>query len=434
MVMVGRSSALADGEARQDEAAGGKAGTRQEAAAFDVMHVSSHPLAKVPLKGGDYGGRLLQVRSDVGGARRVKQSTAKGPEMWHLLCWQGESPMQLFTTRALLKALLALAAGGPIAGRAFAQAFPTHPLRLVVPFAAGAGILDIMARLVSAASQRRLRPAGRGRQQARRRRQCRLGDRREGGARRLHAADRRPALVVSPYLYAHLDFDPLADFVGVTMVNSAPLLLVVHPSLPVKSVAEFIAYAKANPGKLNYGSGGVGATPYLAVELLKSMAGFDAVHVPYRGGAPALADLVAGQLSFMIENVPGTLPFVKDGKLRALAITSRERSALVPDLPTMIEAGVPGYEMVGWNGIFVPKGTGPKIVEKLHGELAEILRGAELREQFAKLGAEAVGNTPIAFSAFVKEEVDALGQDHPRSRHQARMSSTSSSAAGTSSG
>ena len=312
--------------------------------------------------------------------------------------------MQLFTTRAVLKVLLALAAGGQSAGRAFAQAYPTHPLRLVVPFSAGAGILDIMARLISQRLSARLG------QQV-------VVDNKPGAGGNVgseivakSAPDgytlliAGPALVVSPFLYAHLDFDPLADFVGVTMINSAPLLLVVHPSLPVKSVAELIAYAKAHPGKLNYGSGGVGSTPYLAVELLKSMAGFDAVHVPYKGGAPALADLVAGQLSFMIENVPGTLPFVKDGKLRALAITSPQRSALVPDLPTMIEAGVPGYEMIGWNGIFVPKGTGPRIVERLHGELATILRGAKLREQFAKLGAEAVGNTPIAFAAFVKEE------------------------------
>jgi tripartite-type tricarboxylate transporter receptor subunit TctC len=311
--------------------------------------------------------------------------------------------MQLFTTRVLLKAVVALAAGGPIAGRALAQAYPAHPLRLVVPFSAGAGILDIMARLIS----QRL-SAGLGQQV--------VVDNKPGAGGNVGseivakaAPDgytlliAGPALVVSPFLYAHLDFDPLADFVGVTMINSAPLLLVVHPSLPVKSVAELIAYAKANPGKLNYGSGGVGSTPYLAVELLKSMAGFDAVHVPYKGGAPALADLVAGQLSFMIENVPGTLPFVKDGKLRALAITSPQRSPLVPDLPTMIEAGVPGYEMIGWNGIFVPKGTAPKI-ERLHGELAEVLRGAELREQFAKLGAEAVGNTPVAFAAFVREE------------------------------
>ena len=174
--------------------------------------------------------------------------------------------------------------------------------------------------------------------------------------------------------------------------------------------ADLVAYGRANPGKLNYGSGGVGATPYLAAELLKSMAGFDAVHVPYKGGAPALADLVAGQLSFMIENVPGTLPFVKDGKLRALAITSRERSALVPDLPTMIEAGVPGYEMIGWNGIFLPKGVPPEVVERLHGALATILRGAELRAQFARLGAEAVGNAPATFAAFVREESTRWGK------------------------
>jgi tripartite-type tricarboxylate transporter receptor subunit TctC len=312
--------------------------------------------------------------------------------------------MESLTTRALLKGMLAVASAAPIACKALAQMYPTRPLRLVVPFSAGAGILDIMARFLSQHLSAALgqqvvvdnKPGAGGNVGAEI-----VAKAAPDGYTLLIAG---PALVVSPYLYAHLDFDPLADFVGVTMINSAPLLLVVHPSLPVKSVAELIAYAKANRGKLNYGSGGVGSTPYLAVELLKSMAGFDAVHVPYKGGAPALADLVAGQLSFMIENVPGTLPFVKDGKLRALAITSRERSSLVPDLPTMIEAGVPGYEMIGWNGIFVPKGTGPKIVERLHGELAAILRGAELREQFAKLGAEAVGNSSIAFSAFYKEE------------------------------
>jgi tripartite-type tricarboxylate transporter receptor subunit TctC len=315
--------------------------------------------------------------------------------------------MPSFTTRALLKGLIALTAD---VGRASAQAWPARPLRLVVPFSAGAGILDIMARILS----QHLSPA--------------LGqqvvvDNKPGAGGNVGAEIvaraapdgytlliAGPALAVSPYLYAHLDFDPLNDLAGVTMVNSAPLLLVVHPSLPVKSVAELIAYAKAHPGRLNYGSGGVGATPYLAAELLKSIAGFDAVHVPYKGGAPALADLVAGQLSFMIENVPGTLPFVRDGKLRALAITSRERSALVPELPTMIEAGVPGYEMIGWNGIFVPKSTPSGIVERLHSELAKILRGAVLREQFAKLGAEAVGNTPVAFTAFYREESARWGK------------------------
>jgi tripartite-type tricarboxylate transporter receptor subunit TctC len=182
------------------------------------------------------------------------------------------------------------------------------------------------------------------------------------------------------------------------------LLLVVHPSLPVNSLAELIAHAKANPGKLNYGSGGVGSTPYLSTELLKSLAGIDVVHVPYKGGAPALADLVAGQLSFMIENMPGTLPFVKDRKLRALAITSRRRSPLAADLPTMAEAGVPGYDVVGWNGIFVAKGTPTEIVTRLQGELAQILRAPDVTSQLAALGADAVGNSSIEFAEFVKAE------------------------------
>jgi tripartite-type tricarboxylate transporter receptor subunit TctC len=215
---------------------------------------------------------------------------------------------------------------------------------------------------------------------------------------------------VSPYLYAKPGFDPLQDFAAISMLNDAPLMLVVHPSLPTKSVAEFIAYAKANPGKLNYGSGGIGATPFLAVELLKSMAGFDAVHVPYKGGAPALADLVAGQLSFMIENVPGTLPFVRDGKLRALAITSTRRLPLVAELPTMQEAGVPGYQLVGWNGLFAPRSTPPEILARLNGSLARIMTTPDVIEQLAKLGAEPGGDSQAHFAAFVKDESTRWGK------------------------
>jgi tripartite-type tricarboxylate transporter receptor subunit TctC len=188
------------------------------------------------------------------------------------------------------------------------------------------------------------------------------------------------------------------------MINSAPLMLVVNPSLAVKSVAELITYAKDHPGQLNYGSGGVGSTPYLAAELFKSLAGIDVVHVPYKGGAPALADLVAGQLSFMIENVPGTMPFVKDGRLRALAVTSPQRSPLAPDLPTMAEAGVSGYEMIGWNGLFVPKGTPPEIVARLNAEMVRILHLPEVKEQMAGLGAEPVGDTSDAFAVVFKAE------------------------------
>jgi tripartite-type tricarboxylate transporter receptor subunit TctC len=213
--------------------------------------------------------------------------------------------------------LLASAATLATARTAWAQTYPTRPIRFVVPFAAGAGILDIMARLVG---QHLSEAAG---QQV-------VVDNRPGAGGNVGAdivAKAAPdgytmlmgntAALVAPYLFAHMSFDPLVDLVPVTQVNSAPLMLVVHPSLPVNSVKEFIAYAKEKKGALNYGSGGVGATPFLAVELFKSMAGFDAVHVPYKGGAPALADLMAGQISFMIENVPGTLPYVKDGKLRA---------------------------------------------------------------------------------------------------------------------
>ena len=314
-----------------------------------------------------------------------------------------------FTRRHLLYAapLAALAAPFPAA---FAQAYPSRPIRFIVPFAAGAGVLDIMARLVG---QHLGQSLG---QQV-------LIDNRPGAGGNVGAevaAKAVPdgytmlmgavALVVSPYLYARLPFDPLTDLAPVTQVNSAPLMLVVHPSLPVNSVAELIAYAKARPGALNYGSGGVGATPFLATELFKSMAGIDVVHVPYKGGAPALADLVAGQLSFMIENVPGTLPFVKDGKLRALAITSRQRLALVPELPTMEEAGVPGYEMIGWNGIFVPKATPPEIVARLNAELVKVLRSTEVGEQLARLGAVPVGDTPEQFGAFVKAESARWGK------------------------
>ena len=296
-------------------------------------------------------------------------------------------------------ALVALAAG-----TALAQAYPTRPLRIVVPFAAGAGVLDIMARLVG-----QHLGASLGQQVVIENRPGAGGN---VGAEVVAKAEPdgytllmgNTALVVSPYLYARLPFDPLKDFVPVTLVNSAPLLLVVNPQVPVQSVAELIAYAKARPGQLNYGSGGIGSTPYLSTELLKSMTGIDVVHVPYKGGAPALADLVAGQLTFMIENVPGTMPFVKSGKLRALAITSAERSPLAPDVPTMAEAGVPGYEMVGWNGIFVAKGTPSEIVAKLSAELTKVLRLPDVKEQMAALGAVPGGDSPQAFGAFVNAE------------------------------
>src|SRR5260221_5560300 len=267
-----------------------------------------------------------------------------------------------------------------ISQAALAQSWPNRPVRFLVPFAAGAGINDIMARLVG-------QHLGTGLGQP-----VVIENRAGAGgiAGTEAAAKATPdgytflmtnvSLVTSAYLYSKLPYDPQKDLVPVTLVATSPLMLVVHPSVAASSVQELVALAKANPGRLNFGSGGVGSTPHLSAELFKSAAGFDAVHVPYKGGAPALNDLIGGQLYFMIENMPGTMPFVKSGKLRALAITSAQRSPLEPALPTMAESGVPGYEVVGWQGLFAVAGTPPEIVAGVPARVGQVLRLPGMRE------------------------------------------------------
>jgi tripartite-type tricarboxylate transporter receptor subunit TctC len=313
------------------------------------------------------------------------------------------------TTRALCSSMI-VALTLLVSGKVLGQVYPTRPIHLVVPSSAGAGVTDIMARLVGRHLSARIgqqivienRPGASGI----------LGSevvsRAAPDGYTLLIAN--VSLVVNPFLYPKMPYDPLSDFMPVTMVNSAPLLLVVHPSIAAKSVTELIAHAKSHPGQLNYGSGGLGSTPYLAAELFKSLSGIDVLHVPYKGGAPALSDLVGGQLSFMIENMPGTMPYVMAGNLRAIAITSLQRSPLAPELPTMVEAGVPGYEMSGWNGIFAVKGTPPEIVARLYSEVAEILRAPEVRRELAALGAEPVGDTPDEFTAFLKTDIARWGK------------------------
>jgi tripartite-type tricarboxylate transporter receptor subunit TctC len=312
-----------------------------------------------------------------------------------------------FSRRSMMAAATAALA---LPGTAGAQAWPARPIRLVVPFSAGAGISDILARLIgqhlSAALGQQV-----------------VIDNRPGAGGNLGAdivAKAAPDgytvllgssfLAVNAYLYAQTPFDALADFVPVSSVAINPLLLVVHPSVPAKSVAELVALAKARPGQLNYGSGGIGSTPFLATEQFKARAAIDITHVPYKGGAPALADLAAGQLTMMIENMPGTMPFVRGGKMRALAITSRQRSGLEPELPTMIEAGVPDYEMIGWNGFFFPKGTSPEIVTRLQAALVTVLAKPEVKEQLVAIGAEGVGDSPQSFAAFFKNETTRWGK------------------------
>jgi tripartite-type tricarboxylate transporter receptor subunit TctC len=325
-------------------------------------------------------------------------------------CRVRNASMQPVTIRSVLYGLKMMALTMLLSHVALGQTYPTRPIRMVVPSSPGAGVTDIMARLIG---QHLGVSIG----------QQIVIDNRPGASGILGSEVVSRAvpdgytllianvsLVVNPYLYPKMPYDPLKDFVPITMVNSAPLLLVVHPSIAANSVAELIAYAKAHPGQLNYGSGGLGSTPFLAAELFKSSSAIDLVHVPYKGGSPALSDLVGGQLSFMIENMPGTMPYARAKSLRALAITSPQRSLLAPELPTMAEAGVPGYEMSGWNGIFAVKGTPPGIVSRLHSELAKILRTAEVRQELAALGAEPVGDTPEEFAAFLRTETARWGK------------------------
>ncbi len=291
-----------------------------------------------------------------------------------------------------------------------AQSWPSRTIRIVVPNPAGAGIVDINARLLG----QHLTPAiG----------QQIMIDNKPGASGNIGTevvakapADgytllvSGPPLVVNPFLYATMPYEPLTDLVPVSMISSSPLMLVVHPSVPAASLQELVALAKAQPGKLNYGSGGVGSTPFLATELFKATTGINVTHVPYKGGAPALADLVGGQLTFMIENMPGTLPLVKSGKLRALAVTGAKRAALAPELPTFAEAGVPGYEVIGWTGVFAPKGTPPEILARLNAEMAKLLRSPDVKDQLAGLGAEPGGNTSAEFGAFVRAESARWGK------------------------
>ena len=291
------------------------------------------------------------------------------------------------------RGLISICAAMLLASNAFAQAYPSRTVRLIDGFSPG-GSTDIVGRLIA---QKLSESFG----------QPVVVENRPGATGTVaaemvakSAPDGHVMLIVpltftvSPSLYK-LPYDPVKDLLPVTLVASAPLMLVVHPSVPVKTLAELIAYAKANPGKLHFGSGGVGSTPHLAGEMLKSMAGIEATHVPYKGGGPALADLASGQIQFMVENIPSTAPYVTSGRLRALAVTDLKRSPVLPDVPTLDESGLKGYQLVGWSGLFLPGGTPPAIVDKLHAEVAKALAQADVRERLAAMGFQGVGDTEV---------------------------------------
>jgi tripartite-type tricarboxylate transporter receptor subunit TctC len=285
-----------------------------------------------------------------------------------------------------------------------AQDYPSRPVRVVVPFPPGGGT-DIVARIVTQKLGERLGANF-------------VIDNRSGAGGTIGTeivakspADGYTLAVVSgshainPSLYRKLGFDAVRDFSPVTLIVSGPGLLVVHPSVPAKTVKELIAVAKARPGELQYASAGNGTPPHLAAELFKKMAGVNMVHVPYKGNTFAFTDLIAGQVSVSFPTIPSALPLVRSGRLRALAVTSARRSAVLPELPTIAESGVPGYDSASWFGMLAPAGTPTAITTRLQQETSRILQLPEIRKRFLDQGLDPVGNTQSEFAAFISAEI-----------------------------
>ena len=291
-----------------------------------------------------------------------------------------------------------------LASGAWAQSYPTKPIRLVVPFPPG-GATDILARAVAVKlTDTWGQPV--------------VVDNRPGAGGNIGSelvAKAAPdgytlemgtvgTHAINASLYAKMPYDHVKDFAPVILVAGVPNVLVVNPSLPVNSVQELIAYAKANPGKLNFASSGSGTSIHLSGELFKVMAGVQMTHIPYKGSAPALQDLIGGQVQLMFDNLPPSLPQIKAGKLRALAVTSATRSPALPDTPTIAESGLPGYEASSWFGVLAPAGTPPAIIAKLNAEIGAWLATPEAKEKMLALGANAAGGTPEDFAKHIAAE------------------------------
>ena len=307
--------------------------------------------------------------------------------------------------RSLLLAAASLAALAGLAGTApalaqGAGAYPAKPIRIVVPYPPG-GFNDTLARTVSVKLQ-----AAWG--------QPVVVENRPGGATVIgldHVAKAAAdgytlgivpfSFAVNPFIFAKLPYDSQKDFAPITLAATTANLLVVHPSLPVQSVKELIAMAKAKPGTLSYASTGIGSSNHLSMEKFKQMAGVDITHVPYKGSGPAVTDLIGGQVQVMFDNVSNVLPHIRSGKLRVLAVTTPARSPLLADVPTVAEAGVPGYEVSVWFGLAAPAGTPKAVVDKLNAEIANALKQADVKAQFAALGVEAVGSGVEPFAAHI---------------------------------
>lgn len=311
--------------------------------------------------------------------------------------------MNKLTAPAAFAACFVLVAAGA-AHEAQAQAYPAKPVRIIVPYPPG-GTTDILTRVIG---QRLTEAWG---QQV-------IIDNRAGASGNIgaeavvrSAGDGYTLLsastvhTVNPSLYSKLSYDPLKDFTPITLLAQVANILVVHPSLPVKTMKEFIAFAKKRPGKLNFSSAGNGSAPHLAAELFKTKTGVNLVHVPYKGAAPAMADLLAGHVALTFATAPSAVPHVQSGRLRALGVSSTTRIPALPDVPTIAEAGVPGYEAIGWNGLVGPSGMPRAVADKLNAEVVKIMRVPEVSKRLGDLGMEPRTSTSAEFAAFLKAEI-----------------------------
>jgi len=304
-----------------------------------------------------------------------------------------------------------LGAALPAARFAAAQGetYPARPVRLIVAFPPG-GSVDVVARLVAPhLSQSLAQPV--------------VVDNRSGASGNIGtelAARAKPdgytllihtiPFVANVHLYSPLPYDPLADFAPVCLLSSSPSVLVVHPSVPARSVGELLQLAKSKPGALNYSAAGAGTNPHIAGELFNMLGNVDIVAVQYKGGGPALIAALGGEIGITFPNISEAVPHVSSGRLRALGVTGARRSAALPEVPTIAESGVPGYEFVTWHGVLAPRGTPREIVALLNEKLRAILRSPELSARFAQMGLDVIASTPEEFSAHLKKEIEKWGR------------------------
>lgn len=323
--------------------------------------------------------------------------------------WASDGLTAILAAPALAVALtvaLTVACARPASADAI---YPTRAVRLIVPSSPGSGV-DIVARLFAQ------KLTGRLGQQV-------IVDNRAGAGANIGAKIAAgappdgytlfigtPAHVINESLYSHLNYNLLRDFLPVSLITTGQYILVVHPSVPVNSVKELIAFARARPGALSFASGGAGNASHLAAELFNSMARIQMVHVPYKGTGPALTDMIAGQEQLMFANLVAVLPHMKSRRLRALATTGEKRTPLAPQLPTISEAGLPGYSVMSYSGIFVPAGTPAEIVTKLNAETVKVMAEPELRAPLADGGADPTSSTPEQFASFLRAEIDKWGR------------------------